>query len=94
MGVVGMPVGSSRNKPPRYPAEARRRREEGTVGLLVEIREDGHVGNLSIDQPSGHPLLDQAALDAVQNWEFTPQYLNGQPIRSVGRLPIEFVLRE
>jgi hypothetical protein len=40
------PVGSARNRPPAYPAEARRRKYEGTVWLLVDVREDGSVGGI------------------------------------------------
>jgi protein TonB len=89
----GQPVGSSGNKAPAYPREAKRRREEGTVWLSIEVLEDGSVGQISVSQSSGHELLDEAALDAVKRWQFTPARVEGRFVRSEGRLPIEFVLR-
>ena len=37
-----------------------------------------------------HPLLDQAALDAVQQWEYTPTLLNGVPVPVVVTVTITF----
>jgi TonB family protein len=86
------PTGSARNKPPAYPAEARRRKYEGTVWLLVDVMDDGSVGGISVDQTSGYDVLDRAALDAVKRWQFTPAQEDGHPVRSQGRIPIRFVL--
>jgi len=36
------------------------------------------------------PLLDQAALDAVQQWEYTPVLLNGVPVPVVITVTINF----
>lgn len=93
-GTAGdQPIGLSGNKAPAYPREAKRRREQGTVWLSIEVLEDGTVGQISVSQSSGYELLDQAALDAVKRWQFTPAKLEGRFVRSEGRLPIEFVLR-
>ena len=57
---------------PVYPAEARQANIEGTVILKVQILTSGHPGSVSVWQSSGNSALDQAALDAVTEWQFTP----------------------
>ena len=52
-----------------YPPLARQTRIAGTVRVRVIIEENGSVG---ADPLSGHPLLLQAALDAVRKWRFRP----------------------
>ena len=36
------------------------------------------------------PLLDQAALDAVRQWEYTPTLLNGVPVPVLVTVTINF----
>jgi TonB family protein len=55
---------------PLYPAVARAARVEGAVVLAVEVGEDGKVSDARVIRSV--PLLDQAALDAVRQWEYTP----------------------
>jgi TonB family protein len=63
---------------PVYPVIARQARISGTVALAVIITPDGHVQQISV--VSGHPLLRQAALDAVKEWVYQPTLLNDQPV--------------
>ena len=56
----------------RYPALARTRSEEGTVIVGVTILRDGHVAGVSVEHPSGHVALDQAAIDTVKRAEPLP----------------------
>ncbi len=60
-----------------YPEMARMARIQGNVILHVLINKQGHVAN--IKAVSGHPILIQAALDAVKQWEYQPFQLNGEP---------------
>jgi protein TonB len=39
------------------------------------------------------PLLDQAAVDAVRQWEYTPSRLNGVPVPVVITVTVTFTLR-
>ncbi|HAX41338.1 MAG TPA: energy transducer TonB [Bryobacteraceae bacterium] len=63
---------------PVYPALARQARVQGTVVLAALIAPDGRVRNLRV--LSGHPLLTQAALEAVRQWRYQPTFLNGDPM--------------
>ena len=57
--------------------------------LEATINELGRIEDLKVI--SGHPLLAEAANDAVSQWRYTPFVLNGQPIRKQTRITISFV---
>lgn len=78
--------------PPRYPALSRRRGEEGTVTLRVELDEEGRVSSARVATGSGFPQLDEAALSAVKTWRCAPSRRNGEPVRAVAMQPFKFVL--
>ena len=61
-----------RNLPPAYPAEARRLRQAGAVRLLVHVAADGTPSLVEVAGSSGHPSLDDAAVQAVAGWRFNP----------------------
>ena len=56
--------------PPEYPELARRLRIAGAVKIQVVISPAGKVRSTKV--VGGHPLLIQAALDAVRRWKFEP----------------------
>jgi protein TonB len=64
--------------PPAYPPLARQARIQGDVILQSNVSKDGTVEDLQV--VSGHPLLVQAALDAVRQWRYQPTELNGEPV--------------
>jgi protein TonB len=76
---------------PRYPALARETRVEGTVILDVIIDERGAVTSTRVLKSVA--LLDQAAIDAVQQWKFTPARLNGETIPIVMTVTVTFRLQ-
>lgn len=57
---------------PVYPPEAKQANIEGTVVLKIQILSSGRTGNVSVYRSSGNSQLDQAAIDAVENWQFIP----------------------
>ncbi len=61
---------------PVYPPIAQSARIEGIVIIEATIGEDGQVINARVLRSV--PLLDQAALDAVRQWEYMPTQLNGR----------------
>jgi protein TonB len=81
------------NARPEYPRTAREEGWEGIVMLRVEILADGKTGIVSVDQTSGHAILDDAALRAVQRWHFSPAMDGNFPVKSVVHLPVRFDLR-
>ena len=77
---------------PEYPALAKQARIQGVVELEAIIGKDGHVMNLSVVR--GHPLLVQAALDAVKDWVYKPTLLNGQPVEVQTTIDVNFSLSD
>jgi TonB family protein len=75
---------------PVYPEIARAARVEGVVILEARIEPDGSVSDAMVIKSI--PLLNQAALDAVKQWRFTPTLLNGQPVAVVMTTTIHFSL--
>jgi periplasmic protein TonB len=62
---------------PVYPEEARQAHIQGMVRLHLVLAKDGSVAQVQV--VSGHPLLVQAAVDAVRQWCYQPTLLNGEP---------------
>ena len=91
--VDALPVAGT-NAPPRYPVRARRLGWEGRVLLTVQITPDGTVAYIVIAESSGFAVLDEAAVDAVRRWRFTPARAAGVALASTLRVPIIFRLDE
>jgi periplasmic protein TonB len=75
---------------PVYPAIARMNGVRGTVVLEAVIGENGRVRNVRVLKSI--PLLDQAAIDAVRQWQFTPTLLNGEAVPVVMTVTVSFEL--
>jgi protein TonB len=55
------------------------------------IAEDGSVRDVRVLRSK--PLLDEAAMDAVRQWRFTPTRLNGEPVPVVMTVTVSFSLK-
>jgi TonB family protein len=75
---------------PIYPPLARQTRISGTVQLHAIIGTDGTVQSLEVI--SGHPLLLQAAMNAVKQWRYQQSLLNGTPIEIDTTIDVIFSL--
>jgi TonB family protein len=73
---------------PVYPAIARSARVGGLVTIEAMIGPDGNVMDATVVRSI--PLLDQAALDAVQQWVYAPTLLNGVPVPVLVTVTINF----
>jgi protein TonB len=73
-----------------YPNLALRARIQGSVQLSAIISKDGSIENLKLI--SGHPLLVQAAIDAVRQWHYKPYVLNGEPLEVETTVIVNFHL--
>lgn len=89
-GAIKAPVKVT-NVPPTYPELARQTRVEHIVILETVIDESGNVTSVRVLR--GHPLLNQAALEAVQRWKFTPARLNDEAIPVVMTVTVQFRLQ-
>jgi len=75
---------------PTYPQIAQDSKVQGVVILDALIGVEGKVTNARVLRSV--PLLDQAALDAVMQWEFTPTRLNGQLVPVMMTVTVQFTL--
>ena len=75
---------------PIYPELARQAHIEGRVSLACIIGRDGLVKKIEVKE--GHPLLIQAATEAVSQWKFKPLVLNGQAVEMETAVNIDFQL--
>ena len=75
---------------PDYPALAMQARIQGTVVLRAVIDREGTIQDLQVI--SGHPVLVQAAINAVRQWRYRPYYLNDQPVEVETQVTVNFSL--
>jgi protein TonB len=76
--------------PPVYPNLARESRVQGVVILEATIGPDGSVDNVKVLR--GIPLLNDAAVDAVRKWRYSPTLLNGVPVPVIMSVTVNFTL--
>ena len=75
---------------PVYPAEAQAAKVQGIVIMEATIGVDGRVTDARVLRSV--PLLDQAAVDAVRQWEYTPTLLNGTAVPIIMTVTVTFNL--
>jgi protein TonB len=79
------------NVDPGYPTLARSAHVEGVVILEAVIDATGKVESVRVLRSI--PPLDQAAVDAVRQWRFTPTLLSGVPVPVVMTVTVNFTLK-
>jgi protein TonB len=90
-GEVKEPIEVSRVKP-QYPEAARKARMQGVVILEAIITKDGSVSDVRILRGI-NPLLDNAAMRAVQQWRYKPATFNGRPVPVYLTVTVTFTLQ-
>ena len=73
---------------PDYPSLARIAHLQGDVIVQVSVSKSGAVSNVRVK--SGHPLLAQAAVDAVQRWRFRPFEDEGKAVAVEALIKVQF----
>lgn len=68
------------SSPPKYPRTALRRGAQGVAMVKVIVDPAGSVSSCTIWSSTGDQTLDQAALDTVKNWKFTPGHKGGPKV--------------
>jgi len=79
-----------RDTAPVYPEVAKQARVEGVVILEATISPEGRVDNVRVVR--GSPLLNDAAVNAVKSWAYTPTLLNGVPVPVIMTVTVSFKL--
>ena len=89
-GTIKAPT-KVKNVNPAYPQEAQEAKVQGVVIIEARIERDGTVGRARVLRSI--PMLDDAAVDAVRQWEFTPTLLNGAPMPVMMTVTVNFTLQ-
>jgi len=63
---------------------------EGTVEFTATISKQGLIENLQLVR--GHPLLVNAAREAILQWRYRPTLLNGEPVEVITDIVVKFAL--
>ena len=63
-------------------------RIQGVVILQIQITTGGEVTDITV--LTGHPLLNEAAVQAVRQWRYQPQMVSGQPIAAITTVTVNF----
>ncbi|PKM10136.1 MAG: energy transducer TonB [Gammaproteobacteria bacterium HGW-Gammaproteobacteria-3] len=80
------------NPKPKYPTIARSRGWQGKVLLRVRVTAGGLSEAVSVQRSSGHDVLDESAVAAVEKWKFIPAKRGGIAVASSVIVPIIFTL--
>ena len=86
-GQIRPPI-KTKDVAPVYPAIAQSARVTGDVVIEATVDEEGKIADARVVKSV--PLLDQAALDAVKQWEYQPSLLNGVPTPVVVTVTVRF----
>jgi len=71
---------------PNYPLEALKNKLEGDLLLLVKTNKDGFIASVSLEQSSGHDILDSQALQTVKEWRLSSE--------SIFHVPFSFKIKQ
>jgi TonB family protein len=88
-GEISQPM-KVRDVKPVYPLIALEARVQGLVILEGLIDEQGNVADVRVLR--GVPLLNEAAVEAVRQWRYTPTLLNGVPVPVIMTMTVTFTL--
>ena len=77
---------------PPYPMIAKQIHLQGTVVLRAMVGADGAIDQIQVI--SGHPILAQAAREAVRQWRYRPYFLNGMAIPVETEVTVKFTLNQ
>jgi TonB family protein len=73
---------------PHYPQMAKIARVQGDVYLSAIIGKDGSLQNIKLI--SGHPILAQAALDAIRQWRYLSSMCGSSPVAVETEITVRF----
>lgn len=79
-----------KGRAPQYTREAIEARVEGTMLVQCVITTDGDLKDCKIIKPLPH--MEQAVLDALRTWKYTPVTYQGRPVPVKYIIPIRLVI--
>jgi TonB family protein len=77
---------------PEFSEEARRKKVNGDVTLMVTVTESGDVADVKVVKGLGYGL-DEKAIETVRTWKFQPATRNGSPVQTDIAVSVSFRIR-
>ena len=69
---------------PKYPVEAARDNQEGSVILQFDIAKDGSTDNIQVIESFPQQVFDKVSITALKQWTYKPRIQGGQAQRQTG----------
>ena len=85
-------IGSAKNPHPTYPLIARKKGWEGRVLIQAEIDRKGNVSKIRVLESSGFKILDNASLETLKKWKFTPAKIGNKFVDDTVNIPVKFLI--
>ncbi len=85
-------IGSAKNPHPAYPLIARKKGWEGRVLIQAEIDREGNVSKIRVLESSGFKILDNASLETLKKWKFTPAKIGNKFVDDTVNIPVKFLI--
>ncbi len=85
-------IGSAKNPHPAYPLIARKKGWEGRVLIQAEIDREGNVSGIKVLESSGFKVLDNASLETLKKWKFTPAKIGNKFVDDTVNIPVKFLI--
>ena len=85
-------IGSAKNPHPTYPLIARKKGWEGRVIIQAEIDREGNVLEIKVLESSGFKVLDNASLETLKKWKFTPARIGNKFVDDTVDIPVNFLI--
>lgn len=76
---------------PSYSQDARLAQYQGTILLAIEVGVDGVAQNIRVVRSLGFGP-DQKAIEAIRQWQFNPATQDGQPVKVMANVEVNFRL--
>jgi TonB family protein len=81
---------------PKYPRDARQLRQSAFLFLDATVRPDGRLADMTVSNRfegwRTRPSFEQAVLEAAKRWRAIPEQVDGQPVATRVRIPVNFYM--
>ena len=71
---------------------ARKKGWEGRVLIQAEIDREGNVSEIKVLESSGFKVLDNASLETLKKWKFTPAKIGNKFVDDTVNIPVKFLI--
>ncbi len=71
---------------------ARKKGWEGKVLIQAEIDREGNVSEIKVLESSGFQVLDDASLETLKKWKFTPAKIGNKFVDDTLNIPVKFLI--